>query len=251
MKTLMSLGLAAALLSTVSAGAQSLCDSSLGGDSKSPMGYHLRGDRCEGIYAQQVSAVSVEVRSLVAGFGSFDPAKVSALDVTWAAPPGTTSDVKLRAFSFKPRIYYRMDTKVPAARKAYRWPIDVLASVELGREDLGLVAWTSMPGFRTLYLPLRVGAGVRAKDGYEAAFMPSKNLSEVRVTVSRLDAQGNVVATLRKNEELGYGYYPSDLPTVFSTGKLGPAGVYRIAITAVPKSGLSIEQDIELYHAGD
>jgi hypothetical protein len=52
-------------------------------------------------------------------------------------------------------------------------------------------------------------------------------------------------------QELGYGYYPAATPTVFSTGKLGPAGIYRLVITAVPKSGLSVEQSLDLYHPGD
>lgn len=239
------------LLLTASAKAESFCDPSLPNDSESPMGYHMRGDRCEGIYDQQVSAVSVEIRSLVASFGPFDPARIEELDLAWTAPPGSTRDVELRAFSFKPRTYYRMDTKVPAARKIYRWPTDVLASVDLNRDDLGLVAWTRLPGSRTVYLPLRAGQGTRAKDGYEVTLMPTKNLSEVRVTIARLDDQGKEVTKLRQNKELGYGYYPSDQPTIFTTGKLGPAGFYRISITATPKSGTSVQQDIEIYHAGD
>jgi hypothetical protein len=253
MKTIrMVLCLAAMLLPAAAAGAESLCDPNLPQDSDSPVSYRMRGDRCEGLYAQQVSAISIEVRSLVAGFGSFDPAKDAELVLAWTAPPGGTRDVRLRAFSFKPRTYYRMDAKVPAARGAYRWPTDVLDSVKLGRDELGLLAWTDLPGSRTVYLPLRVGAGVaRPKDGYEASLIPSVRLSEVRLTVSRLDAQGNATATLRKDEELGYGYYPAGEPTVFSTGKLGPAGFYRLTVTAVPQSGLSVVQDIELYHPGD
>ncbi|HWM92183.1 MAG TPA: hypothetical protein VN493_15570 [Thermoanaerobaculia bacterium] len=238
------------------AGAESLCDPGLAQDTDSPLAYHMRDDRCEGIYAQQVSAISVEVRSLVAGFGPFDPAKDPDLVLAWTAPPGSTRDVRLRAFSFKPRTYYRMDTAVPAARNAYRWPADILASVKLGREDLGLVAWIDLPGpggaSRPVHLPLRAGpVAAKAEDGYEVTLIPSVRLSEVRVTVSRLDAQGNAAATLRRNEELGYDYYPTAAPTVFSTGKLGPAGFYRLVITALPKSGLSVEQDLELYHPGD
>ena len=234
------------------AAAESLCDPNLPQDSKSPAAYRMRDDRCEGIYAQQVSSVSVEVRSLVAGFGSFDPAKNEKLDLAWTAPPDSKRSVRLRAFSFKPRVYYRMDTVVPAAQTVYHWPTDVLSSAELGKEDLGLIAWTELPGSRTVYLPLRAGAGApKAKDGYKVTLYPSARLSEVRLTISRLDAQGKESAKLRQNEELGFGYYPAAEPTVFSTGKLGPAGFYRLEITAIPKAGLSVVQDIELYHAGD
>ena len=40
---------------------------------KSPTRYQERGDRCEGIYAQQVSTVSLGLRSFVKGFGDFNP----------------------------------------------------------------------------------------------------------------------------------------------------------------------------------
>ncbi|HKH49906.1 MAG TPA: hypothetical protein VKM72_35075 [Thermoanaerobaculia bacterium] len=248
--------LAALLLPAGAAGAADLCDPNLPQDSKSPMAYHMRGDRCEGIYAQQVSSISIEVRSLVAGFGAFDPAKDQELVLAWTAPPGSARDVRLRAFSFKPRTYYRMDTKVPPGRGTYLWPTDVLTSAELGKDDLGLIAWTDLPGpgegaSRPVFLPLRAGAGAaKGNDGYEVTLIPSVKLSEVRMTVSRLDDKGNVVATVQ-DRELGFGYYPQALPTVFPTGKLGPAGFYRLVITAIPKSGLSVEQDVELYHAGD
>ena len=245
----------ALLLLPEGAEAVPLCDPNLPQGSKSPVAYQLRGDRCEGIYAQQVSAISIEVRSLVAGFGAFDPARNEKLELAWSAPPGNAGVVRLRAFSFKPRTYYRMDTAVPAALSAYHWPTDVLASVELGQADLGLVAWIDLPGpggsARPVYLPLRAGAGAgKRDDGYEVSLVPSVRLSEVRLKVSRLDAKGDPKDTLQ-DKELDFGYYPAAEPTVFSTGKLGPAGFYRLVITAVPKAGLSVVQDIEIYHAGD
>ena len=246
----------AALLLPAELAAADFCDPHLPQDSKSPVAYRMRGDRCEGIYAQQVSSISVEVRSLVAAFGPFDLARHQELELAWTAPPGSTRDVRLRAFSFKPRTYYRMDTAVPAVRGVYRWPTNVLASEKLGKDDLGLLAWIDQPGpggaTRPLYLPLRAGGGaMKNGDGYEVSLYPSAPLSEVRLTVSRLDKEGNVVAKLRQNEELGYGYYPAATPTPFSTGKLGPAGFYRLVITAIPKSGLSVERSLELYHPGD
>lgn len=241
--------LALLLLSASAEATSSLCDPDLPQDSKSPMAYHLRGDRCEGIYAQQVSAVSVEVRSLVAGFGAFDPARNEKLELAWTAPPGSTGDVRLRAFSFKPRTYYRMDTAVPAARSAYQWPTDVLASAELGRADLGLIAWMDVAG-RPVHLPLRAAGAVKGDAGYEVSLVPSMRLSEVRLKVSRLDGKGKAKETVQ-DKELGIGYYPGAQATVFSTGKLGPAGFYRLVVTAIPKSGLSVVQDIELYHPGD
>jgi hypothetical protein len=236
------------------AGAESLCDPNLPADTKSPLSYQMRGDRCEGLFAQQVSSVSVEVRSLVASSPAFDPVKDRELVLAWTPPPGAQGNVHLRVFSFKSGTYYRMDTAVAAAKGVYHWPTDVLASLGLKSADLGLIAWMDLPGPggapRTVHLPLRVGSS-GAKNGYEVTLFPSARLNEVRLTVSRLDAQGHTAAVLRNNEELGYGYYASRTPTLFSMDKLGPAGFYRVAVTAVPKSGLSVEQDIDLYHSGD
>jgi hypothetical protein len=237
-----------------SAGAESFCDPNLPVGGKSPKDYKMRGDRCEGTYFQQVAAISLEVRSLVKGFGPFNPEQDSAVVLAWTPPPNGQRPVYLRAYSFKPRTYFRMDTKVPPVSSSYRWPTDVLASENLGWDDLGVLAWTEIPGSagsREVYLPLRVGAGSAAGQGYEVSLFPSDALKEVRITVTRLDAKGNVEAVLRKNEELGYGYYPAYQPTVFSTGKLGPAGFYRLSITAVPKSGSPAQQDLELFHSGD
>jgi hypothetical protein len=158
-------------------------------------------------------------------------------------------------FSFKPVVYYRMDTRVAADRGAYHWPTDVLDAVGLGRDDLGLLAWTEItePGGakREVYLPLRTGIGSsKAEAGYAVTFVPSTKLSEVRMKVSRLEGQGKAPTVLR-DEKLVDEYYANGEPAKFSTGKLGPAGFYRITITALTKSGSSIVQDFDLYHPGD
>lgn len=243
------------LFLSVPVGAESFCDPNLLGDSKSPLTYKLREDRCEGFYAQQVSSTSLEVRSLVAGF-DFDSARDAELALAWTAPPGVPGNVRIRAFSVKTLTYYRMDTAVPAARGMYRWPANILASQKLGQADLGLVARINVPGpggaTREVLLPLQAGAAAKKSEtGYEVTIIPPVRLHEVRLTVSRVDAQGEPVATLRRDEELGYAYYPSGKPTVFSTGTLGPAGYYRLTIKAILKSGSSTEGEIELYHPGD
>lgn len=249
----------ALLLLCAPAGAESFCDPHLEKKSTSPMAYRDRGNRCEGLYAQEVSALSLDVRSLVAGYGSFDPGKDQDLVLAWTPPPGAKETVRLRAFSFRQRHYFRMDTAVPAARTSFGWPTDLLASEELLQEELGMIAWMDLPGpggtTRKVYLPLRAGngAGGQPEDGYEIAVVPSKRLKTVHVTVSQLDPFGEaVVKTLRRNEELGNGFYHSNEPTFFSLGKLGAAGFYRVEITATPDSGAAaVKQKIELYHPGD
>jgi hypothetical protein len=250
--------LMAACLIPGAATSSSPCDPSLLDESGSPLAYRQRGDRCEGLYAQQVGALSLEIRSLIESFGAFDPQQDPELAVEWTAPPqGGGREVRLRAFSFQPRTYFRMDAALPAGSGSYRWPTDVLAAVGLGREDLGLVAWTTLPGpggsARAVYLPLRLGpaAAPPARAEILVSLVPSVRLQEIRISLTRLDAEGGPGATLRQHEELGYGYYPSNKPTVFSLGGLGEAGLYGLKVTATATSGLSVDQAIEIYHRGD
>ena len=87
----------------------------------------------------------------------FEPAVV----LKWKAPPASVRPVRVRAFSLKDREYFRMDTAVPAKYGGYRWPTEIVASVGLKREEIGLVAWTTLPGpggsAREVYLPLHAG----------------------------------------------------------------------------------------------
>jgi hypothetical protein len=236
------------------ADAEAPCDPSLvhntGNGADNAVRYRQRGDRCEGIYAQQVGTVSLEIRSFVESFGPLDLNKGTLL--TWQAPPGSSGAVHVRAFSLKPTDYYRMDTSVPADRSSYLWPGDVLDGLRLTADDLGVIAWMELPGpsgrNREVYLPLQ---GKSAPDGYQVTLFPSASLKEVRVTVSRLDDSGNVTEKLRHDEELRYGYYPSSQPTTFPLGKLGAAGFYQVEIKALDKRGLSAEQHFDFYHPGN
>ncbi len=224
---------------------------------KSPTSYQVRGDRCEGIYAQQVSTVSLGLRSFVKGFGEFNPETQKTLELTWKAPAGIVQDARLRAFSLKSRIYYRMDTAKPAVQGSYVWPTDILAGEKLGNADLGILAWIEMPSPegkpREVFFPLRAGGG-ESLDGYEVTFVPSKKLKKVLLTVTQIDEKGNKVRdTCITNKDVGgeFPHYPKDEPTVLATGKIGAPGYYRFRIAATAASGEAVVKEIDFYHHGD
>lgn len=224
---------------------------------KSPTRYQVRGDRCEGIYAVQVSTVSLGLRSFVKGFGEFNPETQKTLELTWKAPSGIVQDARIRALSLKSRTYYRMDTARPAAEGAYVWPTDVLAGEKLGDADLGILAWIEMPGpegkEREVYLPLRAGSG-ESLDGYEVTFVPSRKLKKVLMTVEQIDEKGKKVrGTSITGKEMGgeFPHFPKDEPTVLETGKIGPPGYYRLQIKAAADSGEAVTKEIDFYHHGD
>ena len=79
-----------------------------------PLRYRQRGDRCEGVYSQDVStSSSLLVASLVESFEAIDDRSSLPLRVAWTPPDGEA--VALRAFSIKPGLFYRMETAKPIA----------------------------------------------------------------------------------------------------------------------------------------
>ncbi len=233
------------------------CDTELLHESKSPARYQVRGDRCEGIYAQQVASININLRSFVKSFGEFNPQTQSVLELTWKAPDGIVQNARLRAFSLKSNVYFRMDTAQPAPKGSYGWPTEVLSGQRLGHDDLGILAWIEMPGpgdkVRDVYLPLRAG-GPQTLDGYQVTLVPSKKLKKLLLTVIQIDGKGNKVRdTGVTNKDLGgeFAYYGSNEPTVFSTGKLGAPGYYRLVLKGTTPSGEAATKDIDFYHSGD
>src|SRR5262245_57769459 len=83
------------------------CDPLLTQPAASPHGYRLRGDRCEGIYVQEVAGTPLVVASLTDGFAPFDLKTVQHLLLTWSAPADT--ELHLRALGLRRKLYYRMD----------------------------------------------------------------------------------------------------------------------------------------------
>lgn len=247
---------AALALLAVPQRAPSFCDPELLRAPKSSMSYQVRGDRCEGIYAQQVSTVNIDLRSFVGDLGSFDPEKQSSLELEWKAPSGIVRDVRLRAFSLKSRIYYRMDTARPADEGSYSWPSDILAGQDLGKDDVGVLAWIELPGpedtTREVFLPLSAGSP-EGTDGYSVTLVPSKKLKKVLITLQQTDEKGAGLRTLLKDKDVGgeFPHFPPDKPTVISTGKLDLRGYYRLEIKAAAASGEVVTKDIDFYHSGD
>lgn len=240
-------------LSVPARGAESSCDHELlerAKGSKSAMAYRERGGRCEGFYAQQVGTVTLEVRSLTWGSIEVDPSSVPAIALGWTPPPRAKGGLRLRAFSFRPRTYYRMDASFPLVQRSFSWPTEILEEAADAGE-LGLVAWMDTPppgaGGR-VYLPVRLGVGREGKA--TASVVPSERLRELRVSVARLDIDSGKEQVLRDDQELDYGYYPSGQPVEFELGDLKP-GFYRVKAKALAADGKGspVIEDFVVYIA--
>lgn len=223
------------------ADARSHCDPSLAPSSNYPFKYVDRGNRCEGVYIRLVGSSSLTMLSFTAAFGAFDPKAGRPLSIGWVPPPNA-SDVVLRALTTRQHLYYRMDTRVHAGETRYLWPTDVLAAMNLGRVDIGLVGWTrQMVGGteQEVLLPLSASPGdpPASPKAYTLLVQSAAQLSELFVTVTRLAADGGAERPVQPARELGYGYYPADDAIEIPLEVPVERGVYAVQLGAKLRSG--------------
>jgi hypothetical protein len=229
------------------------CDPQLKQSTGDPDGYRVRGDRCEGIYVREVSdSGTLQVASFTAAFDDYDPASGRDLVLRWAA--FGDGGVRLRAYSLRPKQYYRMDTKRPPGATTYAWPSNLLSRYDLRRSELGVVAWTSYrAGSEQLevYLPVRISQLVGGgSSGYELVVLPDVELQEVFVTLARLGEDGQPRDYLKKDEALGYGYYPAERKVAIKIPPLPAPGIYNMTIGATRQHGGSSTAILWFHHAG-
>lgn len=230
------------------------CDSSLPSPANDPLGYRLRGDRCEGRFIKEVGNTTLSLRSLVESVSPLDGSGARTLHADWPVLPGAV-DVALRVQGVKRRLYYRMDTRRPASSGGYAWPADLLTAVTSSVEDLGLLASTRLSVGGTdheVYLPLRVGASPRAGQAYTLVIVPGVALSEVFATVDELAIDGGMPHNVMHDEPLQYGYYPAErgIEVHLPLRALGGPGLVRVRLVARLEAGGSATIDAWLYHPG-
>jgi len=231
----------------------STCDAGLVGNA-GPHGYTLRGDRCEGIYVQQVGGTLLALASLTESFQDYSLGSGAPLIVEWTLAALGDQGVRLRARGIRHGLFYRMDTVRPARAESYQWPLEVLAAQHVSRRDIGVLAWTrhSLGGVaRDVYLPLRIGqdsAPARAAT-YELVLFPAVVLREVYVTVTKVDSTGHPARIVQQGTALDYGHYPAERPVRVKLPNLGEAGIYQVDVGAELASGGSTAVSYFIYHA--
>lgn len=223
------------------------CDPSLHSSTADPWGYRVRGDRCEGTYAQPVAGTPLVVASFTERFDAFDPDSTASLMLRW--PAIGSGQVRLRAIALRRRFYYRMDAQQPASAGVWAWPANLLSALDLGRAEIGVVAWTRRTEGdteRDVHLPLRIAAGEAADQAaeYALAVVPQVELTEVYVSVSRMDADARPVEWLRDEQPLGYGYYPADRPIEIAIARPAEPGLYRVQLGARVRAGGSVATEL-------
>lgn len=240
------------LLASLEGAAQgSPCDRGLEALARGPHGYVLRGNRCEGVYAQQVSGSALWVASFTQFFEEYDLTSGADLLVEWAAPANL--GVRLRAQGIKPELYYRMDAVDTGASHSFRWPSDLLAAQHISREDIGVLGWTrySLGGVdRDVYVPLRIRQHKSAPetDRYELVLFPAVELKEVYLSLAAVGPDGRPRSFIEQGKRLGYGFYPAERPVRIRLRGLGDPGVYYLEIGAELAGGGTAALTYWIYH---
>jgi hypothetical protein len=228
------------------------CDPHLVKQPGHPQGYEDRGDRCEGLFIREVSGSGgLLVASLTDALEPFDPGAEKDVLLEWRLPePGST---RIRVFGLKRRVYYRMDTLRPSGPTSYRWPTDVLVPLKLSSRDVGIVAWTrqTVGGEpQDVYVPVRVRpTGPKEQPRrYTLLLMPGAELREVYVTLSPLRSDGRTGPPIKRQEPLGYGFYPAERGIAVQLPELRTPGLYQLEIGAILTHGGSTTRSLVLYH---
>ena len=186
------------------------CDQDLNPAATNPLAYRLRGDRCEGVYIQDVAATALRVASFTESYESFDLAAGRPLLVEWT-PQGTA--VHIRAQSLRSRLYYRMDSDRSAGSGSFSWPMDLLAALRLEKPELGVLAWTTRrigDADRTVFEPLRVRQIAAPTPGpYRLVVVPGVQLEEIFVSVAPLKSNGEPGPYAIDKQPAALGYYPA------------------------------------------
>ena len=231
------------------------CDPGLNQTIGDPNGYRLRGDRCEGIYIKEVAGSStLVVVSMTESFEQYDATSGKSLYVEW--PALGNERVWLRAYSLRRKLYYRMDAFRPPGSARYMWPSGTLDALGIEKKDLGIVGWTPYTvgnAKRDVYLPLRI----TQQDGliggfknYKVLLLSSVELEKVFISLVSLDFNGRPDTFIRRDEELGYGYYPPDRPIDISISGMRKPGIYHLEIGATLRTGGSAATELWFYHSG-
>ncbi len=222
-------------------------------DPDEPLGYRLRGDRCEGIHMIHAIVSPPFVASLTEFIEDYEVTAKDELILEWTAP--TAVEVRLRAQGVSPNLYYHMDTVRPSSSSSYHWSTDILAEMNISKHDLGHLGWitASIGGIqRNIYLPLRIRQHKSSVSSqtYQVILMSDRELKEVYMSLAYVNSDGEINQFLLDGKPLDYRYYPAGRKIEFHISDLPTPGIYYVEIhTAIISGGWSREE-LWFYHAG-
>jgi hypothetical protein len=190
--------------------------------------YSQRGDRCEGVYLEQVSGTigDLLIASLTASRTRLS-SWPSAGPLTLRWNPVAESDVHIQAFPIVPRKFFRLDV-VKKFIKAYVWDTSLVEKY-LAPAETGIVAWTSVAvngAPARLYLPVAFG-DVSDLGLYRLTLISPIDLSEIYLTITSIVPSEKPVCTRVPQK---FASYPADQKIEINLPQLPKPGRYRVEV---------------------
>ena len=237
------------LISSFATAQENMCDSGLKAPAQHPFAYTSRGNRCEGIYIQEISNALLSIVSFTKYFEDYEPESSEDLTVSWSAPQGTT--FALRAQGIAPTLYYRMDTHLKDSTR-FIWSKNILTALDIRKKDIGVSCWTTLTfdGKEAIVLlPLIIKqSNSKGTPDYQLIVVPGSELKEVYVTLSNVDVSGKSISYLLDGEPLNYGYYPAGSGFSVPLSQIKKSGIYSLELGTKLRSGESASTEIYFYY---
>lgn len=235
--------------------AQSNCDPTLTGLSTGALGYRDRGDRCEGVYIKEVGSTSLQVVSFTASFGAYDFQSDKPLIVEWTKLPNFQG-IHLRAQGLKRKLYYRMDSNQPADKTTFNWSTNLLASLNIVKNDVGVIGTTPYlfgSVKKNIYVPLRIRQEGKAIENtsYSLAILPGTEMTEIFISLASVAANGEPQHFIKDGERLNYGYYPAERSIHIPIPLLQTSGIYYLEIGATARNGGTSTSEIYFFYSAN
>jgi hypothetical protein len=228
------------------------CDTALVRRAVGKQGYARYGDRCEGVFKENVGAsATIWIASFTQSFDTIDTRKLPYLSVAW---PVVDREVRISARSVRRSLYYAMDTWRPPGDSAWRWPTTILSGQSIKRDDIGVLAsasWKFRDTSATVYLPLTIRTSPRAADTsvvYSLVLYPTQPLDSVFVTLARVGADGRAQSFVKRDEPVRQPLFFAQRPLIVSIPDPGQNGIYSAVISARYAGGKILTIDPILFH---
>jgi len=235
--------------------AQDRCDPSLPVVPNNSLSYHDLGDRCEGIYIQQLGSTTLQLVSFTKSFEAYNLSSGKPLQIKWDKSP-SNSITRLRARGTKRKLYYRMDTYCSPEKNSFNWPVNILSTLNVLKNDIGVVGITKYViggKERDIYLPLSISQQKEIKKNrdFKLVLLPGVELSEIYISIRQIKQDGKPGLVIKNGVKLGYGYYPADRTINIPIMGLKEKGIYYLEAGATLRNGGSSSIEIWFYNPAE
>jgi hypothetical protein len=218
------------------------CPAHISADPSSPIAYMNRGDRCEGLFRQQVAApAQLSLIGVHRHVPAFTPGSGKFLTIATPANIKGGATLSIRILSSRPRQYYRMDATLQSGSR-FIWKRDIIdnPAVKLGPTDVkALLCESSCSVPEPKIFPASiVETKAPQSQGITLWFRAAVDLRKLFVTLRRV--QGPSGGEFEDTDVLSGRLLPAGAAKdVFAVLK---SGAYTLKATAVPAGAQAMDE---------